>query len=406
MIRVTPRGRIVVSHGLASIGMSLPWPLLLTAVWDATGDEALLGVTGAARMLPYVLFSWWVAGVADRWGRRRVVGLTLWARIGLLAGAGIVLLTLSGAAALFVAVLLCALAVAAGTPAYPALVAGLPDAGPGNARQATNLLVTVEVASFVVGPALGGLLLGRVQPWVVMGIAALLTVLALVLLAPVGLPLTNEHSSDEARPRIVALILTSMRVRGAIAAICVINLVGSGLLVALVPIADERWASETAYGQATAAFGFGALAAPAIWWLGRTATRRVHLGMAAFALALVLLVPTSALVAALVVLFVGGACAVHVEAAATELLQASVPDQVRAGVLGVTDALMVGAAMIGSFVGPMLVGALGGSAVLFVLAGVTVVAGAIALPVVRESLASEPDSRYSTAPRPAAEYLE
>jgi MFS family permease len=107
--------------------------------------------------------------------------------------------------------------------------------------------------------------------------------------------------------------------------------------------------------------------------------------MALFAVALCVLVPLSALVLVLLLLGVSGAASVHVEAAATELLQSDVPDRVRAHVLGVTDALMVGAAMIGSFVGPVLVEAVGGSASLAVLAIVTVVAGALVLPVVRHS---------------------
>jgi hypothetical protein len=158
----------------------------------------------------------------------------------------------------------------------------------------------------------------------------------------------------------------------------------AGLLVALVRIADLRWGGPSAYGQATAAFGFGALAAPALFWLGRSPIRQVHLGMALFAAVLSALVPVPVTGLALVFALLGaaGAAAVHVEAAATELLQAHVPDRIRAHLLGVTDALMVGAAMVGSFGGPVLVGWAGGAASLAVLALVTLVAGALALPIV------------------------
>ena len=46
------------SHAVAAVGMSLPWPLLVLLVWERAGDGWVLGVAGAARMLPYVALSW------------------------------------------------------------------------------------------------------------------------------------------------------------------------------------------------------------------------------------------------------------------------------------------------------------------------------------------------------------
>lgn len=391
------RFRIVVAHACAAVGMSLPWPLLLDLVWERTNDGFVLGATGAARMLPYVLFSWWVAGLADRFGRGRVVGLTLWSRTALLVGAGWCLVGTPSTAGLAGAVLLATAAVACGTPAYPALVAALPAAGAGTGRRATGLLVTVEVSSFVVGPALGGLALGRLSPTTVLLAGAALTLVARAVMMGVRLPevagadgdgVDGVDGNEPVKVKVLPLLRRSLSVRGAIAAICVMNLVDAALLVALVPIADARWGSPSAYGEATAAFGFGALAAPLLFWLGRSATRQVHWGMALVAAALTTLVPLTAMTSVLVVLALTGAASVHVEAAATELLQAHVPDRVRAHVLGVTDALMVGAAMIGSFVGPVLVEAIGGSGSLVVLAGFTVVAGIVVLPVASRGRAS------------------
>lgn len=390
--------RVVAAHALAATGMSLPWPLLLAATWSATGDDALLGLAGAARMLPYVLCSWWVARLADRHGRGRVVAASLWLRVGLLTAAAATLAAGVGAGggALGASVVLCALAVAAGTPAYPALVAALPSfAQLGGCRartvqRATTLLVTVEVSSFVVGPAIGGLFLGRVSPWMVGLLGAGLTLAARALLAPVALDPRTSYAVRSPVPVATARpgqALRVRRVRGAIGAICVVNLVGAGLLVALVPMADDRWGDPTAYGLATAGFGFGALAGPLLWWLGRSPVRKVHAGMAVFAAVLVALVAADALPAAVAVLALGGAVAVHVEAAATEVLQAAVPEAVRAGVLGTTDALMVAAAMVGSLVGPFALSALGPAGLLAGLAVLTVVAGAVALPVIREELA-------------------
>ena len=79
---------------------------------------------------------------------------TLWLRTALLAGTA-ALLVGPGVPPWGYAVVLASAAVAAGTPAYPALMAAMPTVGSGSARRASGLLVTVEVASFVVGPAVG-----------------------------------------------------------------------------------------------------------------------------------------------------------------------------------------------------------------------------------------------------------
>ena len=81
------------SHGLAALAMSLPWPLLLVLVDDRTGTTSaaalLLGLTGAARMLPYVALSWATGTLADRFRRDRLVRATLVARAALLAAVGV-----------------------------------------------------------------------------------------------------------------------------------------------------------------------------------------------------------------------------------------------------------------------------------------------------------------------------
>ena len=168
-----PVDRLLGSHALAAIALSLPWPWLLVLVWDETHSPGLLGLAAASRMLPYVVCSWWAARVGDRYRRDRVVRATIVARLVLL-GAVPVAVAFDQVA---VAVVLAALAVAVATPAYPALAAAMPDAAGDDSDRATELLVTIEVASFVVGPAFGGLLLAApalVAPFSVLGTAAAL----------------------------------------------------------------------------------------------------------------------------------------------------------------------------------------------------------------------------------------
>ncbi|MFZ2503281.1 MAG: hypothetical protein WAW88_11475, partial [Nocardioides sp.] len=105
--------RAIISHALAALAMSVPWPLLILLVADSTHNDFATGLTGAARMLPYVVLSWYVARLADRHARDAVVRFTLVARLVLLGGAALAL----EVDAITLAVVLTTLAVASATPA-------------------------------------------------------------------------------------------------------------------------------------------------------------------------------------------------------------------------------------------------------------------------------------------------
>ena len=152
-----PVVRLLGSHALAAVAMSLPWPWLLVLVWDRTHSPGLLGLTAAVAdaALRRVLL---VGGPARRPPPARPGGPGhRWSVAWCCSAAVPVAVGLDQVAA---AVVLAALAVAVATPAYPALAAAMPEAAGEDAARATDLLVTIEVASFVVGPAFGGLLLG------------------------------------------------------------------------------------------------------------------------------------------------------------------------------------------------------------------------------------------------------
>ena len=98
-------------------------------------------------------------------------------------------------------------AIAAGTPAYPALAAAMPDLAGAARRRATDTLVTIEVASFVVGPALGGLMLAPATRPYLPVTSVVLTLVALVLLRGVDLPAPSTSS----RPSTVRSVLRTAR---------------------------------------------------------------------------------------------------------------------------------------------------------------------------------------------------
>jgi MFS family permease len=343
--------RVLVGHGLAALAMSLPWPLLLVLVDDASGAGLVLGLAGAARMLPYVVLSWATGTLADRFRRDRIVRLTVAARAVLLTGTAVAVVQ----DRLLVAVLTATAAVAAGTPAYPALAAAMPGLAGPDRRRATDLLVTVEVASFVVGPAIGGLLLTSATRALLPGAAVVLSLAALVVLHGVHLPAPAGRSGGPALRSVLRATAAGSGVRRAIGTVALLNGVLAAVGLALLPLTE----GTGGFGVATAALGFGALAAPLLWWCGRSSASRARAGLLVLTGALVLVPVVPGLLPTLPALAVVGAAAVHVEGAATEAVQDGVPDAHRAGALGLTDSAMVGAALLGALVAPLLVGLLG-----------------------------------------------
>lgn len=362
--------RILASHALASVGMSMVWPLLLVEVWERTHNDALLGATGAARMLPYVALSWAAGRLADAADRGRIVRLTLiWRSLAMLTAA---IAATGGAIALAVAA--SAAAVAMATPAYPALAAALPEIAPAHHRRATDVLVTVEVSSFVVGPALGGLLLWPPsRPWLVW--VALGLVVAALPLLPARLCAGGALGQRSRRPSVRSTWCAGLtRVLGVMA---LVNFVIATLALALVPMSEGRWQGSAAtYGLATGVLGFGALAGPLLSGGRRSVTSSMVLRLGGLGLVVASVAPAPGVGWALPSLALAGASAVAVEASATAVLQDAVPDEVRASVLGLADTVMVGAALLGALFGPALVGWWGPSLVVMALAAVTVAATA------------------------------
>jgi hypothetical protein len=353
--------RVIASHALAALAVSLPWPLLLVLVDDHSNDPLLVGLVAAARMLPYVAFSWATARLADAMRRDLIVRMSLALRALLQSAAAVALLVDQ----VWVAVAACTLAVAVSTPAYPAQVAAMPTIAGTQRLRATDLLVTVEVAAFVVGAALGGLLLHPATrdllPWV----PAVMTLLALAMIARVSMPAPVRTSGDERRTSPYAALRGDPAARRAIAVMAAINLVISLVAIALLPLALDTWSSDAAgYGLATGVLGFAAFGAPILRRLGRTPERSITWGLVLLALGLVLVVPVPSLGWALAPLAVAGAAAVSVEAGATAVLQEHVCDEVRATVLGINDSVIIAAALVGSLVAPLAVHVAGGALLL------------------------------------------
>jgi hypothetical protein len=375
--------------------MGLPWPALLIVVWDSSHSDVLLGVAATARLLPYVVFSWLAGRLADRMDRLRVVRISLAARVILLGATA----ALASTGQIAYAVVAAALVVTAGTPAYPAMAAAMPRlAGPAN-ETATGMLVTLEVAAFFVGPALGGLVLGLgVSGWVSSAVALGATGIALAMATTAmrSVCVTATHRPPVAA-RVVPRVGQPRVARAAIAAVALDNAVAASLAIALLPLASHGWHSASRqYGLATAAVGVGAFAAPILlhlWGIGVAAGHRSALVLAAV---LVAIAASPAFALAALPLAAFGAASVHVEAVSTAVIQAATPNSGRSAALGLADSVMVGAAAVAAAVTPLLCSLAGGRAV--------IAAAALAALALRRLLVPMPSTaRVASADgRPAA----
>lgn len=352
--RVDPTVRVLAAHACAAVALSLPFPALVADLSERSAGPLALGIAGASRMLPYVVLSWFAGALADRYRRDRVVRAGLWARL-TCSVAGTVAMAVE---APWAAVVLFTIAVAISLPAYPAIAASLPRLAGPKATRALDVLVTLEVASFVVGGAIGGLLLLPATRPHVGWVAVALTATAISLFR--GVLLAGPSSS--LRPPLreaYRVVLASRSARGAVLVMCAINFVAAFLALALLPLARDLWQSGAeGYGLSTAVLGLAAFGAPLAGVVGgRTAHGALRRLLPLLALSVLLVLPARSVTHALPALVLVGALSVGAEARATGLLTRAVPDAIRATTLGINDAAIVAAAMVGTLIAPWAIDA-------------------------------------------------
>ncbi len=341
--------RLVTSHALAACAMSMPWPALLALVWESTHSEVWLAVVGGARMAPYVFLSWAAGVLGDRVPRGALIRVSTWLRAVLLFAA---LLALA-AGHLASAVVLATVVVAVGTPAYPALAAALPATAKIHPEQATRWLVTFEVSAFVVGPAVGGLVMGAVSATASLAVAAGVALAASILLT--GARVSGQTAATGRASRSIAVLTRTPAAVRVIVAVAAVNFVVGCVAVGLLPLVEEQWsAGSRAFGLATAAFGFGALATPLFCHVLRLGATATTAALMLTALPLLAVAASPSWTWALLPLAIAGAGATQVECAATAVIQRAVPDHARAFALGVTDSAMVTASLFGAVLAPFL----------------------------------------------------
>jgi MFS family permease len=370
---------LVLHHAAGSTGQSLGTVAIAKALYDQTGSTAWVAAAAAGRLVPYLVVSAAAGVVADRVDRVRLLRWS--AGLRLLATALLAALVAVGAPPLAV-VGLVTLATTLGTPCYPALTAMVPLTVPAeNLAPANGILSTVETASWVVGPAVGGALLIGGEPAAALLVNAAVFLVGLVLLAPLRqrrLDAAPEPPAEDRRffTDLTAgfrAILSGADVAAPLLLVVVVNLVLGGSTVGLVMVAEELVdLGQGGFGILNAALGAGGfLGVLGTNWVARQASPMRAIGIATLAggapFALLAEVHVPAIAVALMV--AAGAGAVVTEVAAMTLMLRALPQGVLARVFGIVDSLLVGSILVGSLLAPILIELVGLRASLIVVGG-------------------------------------
>jgi MFS family permease len=363
--------RLLFGEFVSSIGDWLYLVALLVLVWNATaGDTVVLGLIGAARILPYVLLSIPAGIAADRFDRRKILLFTDIVR-------GLLMLVIAGAVYLNMSIwIIVGLAITATCfSAFfgPAIGAYLPslardesELGPANSAWSslTNL-------ALFIGPAFAALLLsiGSLPVAFVLNALTFATV-AVVLLglpskqpdvkaeADAGLP--AEASVVAKPPGLMAMLRPITR---PLLGLTVLNIVvgfvwgGMGVVTVILSVEVFHIDEATGTGLLNAAIGVGGVVGALI--AGALVLRRrqgppLVMGAAALGLGLALLGQVPDFVLALVALGFASAGALLVEIVMTTLTQRIVPDAVRGRALGLIDTVYVLFYAAGAFAIPII----------------------------------------------------
>ena len=376
-----PLTRFLFGQFISGSGDWLYIVAIFVLIYRETGDAALVGLFGAVRVIPYVVLSIPAGLIADRFDRRLVLLISdLW------RGSMMVLLTILvilEAPVLPIAAV-AILATCGSAFWYPAFGAYLPNLvtderqlGPANSAWAS-----LQNLSFIIGPAVGGLLLafGGVK------VAFILNALTFVVIAFIlwSLPPSRPHpKAAESAAGWPAGPVSAVRVaRRPIAGLLIVQAMAgfldSGMQVLTVVLAiNVLNAGEAANGYLNAAIGVGGLLgaiASGVLVLRRNLGTPLILGALVFGIGLVVLGVVPILAVAAIALIVAYTGAILLDVVMTTIFQRVVPDEQRGRWTGILGSLFTLAGAGGALALPVLVVNVGAAPTLSVAAAALVVA--------------------------------
>jgi MFS family permease len=375
VLRNPALARLLIGEFVSSIGDWLYLVALLVVVYAESGDPVVLGIIGAARVLPYVLLSVPAGIAADRYDRRLILLSTDIIR-GLIMVVIAAIVFLNGPTILVVVLAVLATCFSAFfSPAIgaflPSLVRDESELGPAN-----SLWSSLDNLAFFVGPAFAAILLGLGQ----LPLAFVLNAVTFAVVAAVLWRLPSAMSAkpeakaigeavEEAKEQAAAEPSVSIRdalrpVMRPLLGISTINIVGGfvfgGLGMLTVILAVQYYnVGEAGTGLFNSAIGVGGVVGAFV--AGALVLRRrlgppMLIGAVAIGASVVALgiLPAQFFGLALVAMGVASAGSLLTEIVSTTLFQRIVPDAVRGRTIGIMDTASVLAYAAGSLVLPII----------------------------------------------------
>jgi MFS family permease len=403
LLRNGPLARLLVGEFVSSIGDWLYLVALVVLVYRETQDPVILGVVGAARLLPYILLSIPAGSIADRFDRRLVLIVTDLARAGCMVLMA-ALVAVGGSVWLVGTVAI--VAACFSTFFYPAMGALLPSLvsderqfGPANSAYAT-----LDNLAWILGPAIAGVLLaaGDLVLAFVLNAASFSIIAVVLWTLPAGRP-TPSTATDDAvgqdaatgRPepdvqpmrrflgrRIPASVHVSA-LRGVVLMDVLAWFAFGGIAILIVVLATDVFhGGESATGYLNGAIGIGgtvgALVSGALLLRPRLGPVLL-VGAAAFGGATIVLGLATGLGVAFVAIIVVSGGNLVLDVTRTTIFQRVVPDAYRGRLSGVMLTLQSLAEAAGTLLLPIAVSVAGFGVALGVTGVAIVVATVLAV---------------------------
>ena len=396
-----PITRLLIGEFISGIGDWLYLVALLVVVYRESNDPIVLGIVGGARIIPYILLSVPAGIVVDRYDRRLVLlttdiirGLTMVAIAAVVIANGPVFAIVG--LAIFATCFATFFRPAIGSY-VPTLVRSEAELGPAN-----SAFATLGEVSFIIGPAIGGLIIAASDLALAFVINALtFAVVAVVLWTlPPSRPRDRialaadaavvDTATDAAGPTAATSASPSpdaapnsalRRILRPIFGLALLDTVGGfmygGLSVVIVIlVVDRLHVGEQATGYMWAAVGVGGVVGALI---SSSVALRPNLGpslvvgAAVLAGGFILLGLTEVLPIAMLAVAIATGGSLIAEVVGTTVFQRVVPDEIRGRTLGGMQTVTTLTYAAGAFLMPVMVTTLGPTLV-FTVGGVAILA--------------------------------
>jgi MFS family permease len=402
-----PLTKLLGGEFVSSIGDWLYIVAILVVIYRETNDPTLLGLFGALRQIPYVVLSIPAGIVADRFDRRLILLVT-----DLLRGACMIamawLIATNGPVIWIIAFSI--LAACGSTFFYPAIGAYLPSLvkderqlGPANSAWSS-----LDNLGFVVGPALGGILVaaGGVTLAFVINAATFVVIAAVLWTLPpshggrtsVAEPIASEIAVPALPAPSPIVIRTIAR---PLFGIGLIHVLGYGLtggipVLTVIFAIDVLHAGEAATGLLNTAIGIGgvtgALVSGALVLRRRLAPALIA-GLLAIGAGVAVLGASGIVLAAMVgIAFAAGGNLV-LEVVTTTIYQRVTPDAIRGRGLGILMTASTLAECVGAIALPFVVATFGPWPAFGLIAAAMATLGIVSIGLIGDA-ATRPESPF------------